>query len=452
MTPSESDPFAAESAARLIRAEQSGLRIAIACRSLVTGLALAWYVGAPVVFSGFEPRLAAVVVLLIFTAVGVAHLAVIGTRFDRWWMKYAVYTLDTLSICATFALIPISRADDVPQIIAFRAYGIYYLFPLVAICCLSLSWRLVLWTGAMCVIGWWGAFLWVTSRMDGGLSWADIPADATRADYETVFLSIDFIGRGNRIEETAMLMCAAFALAVAVYRARGVFFAQVASDLEWRQERSARERVSALFGKYVPAKIAESLIANDGPMQPQRTPGTALVMDIAGFTAFSANHPPEHVIGVLDAFLADATDVVSDQGGIVMSYLGDGFLVTFNAPIPVADPAQAAVNAAQQLLKTARAHGFGIRVGIASGDLVTGTIGSTDRQSFTVYGDAVNLAARLEGQCKTLGVPVLVDAQTQRLRRGSPHLEPYAAQRIKGLADPVPVFGLPADLQQQPVR
>ncbi|MEL7132766.1 MAG: adenylate/guanylate cyclase domain-containing protein [Pseudomonadota bacterium] len=442
MTVQDTDAFQTEANARLIRAEQAGLRLAIACRTVVTGLAFGWYVGAPVLFSAFEPRFAAIVVLLLFTAVGVAHLAVIGTRFDRWWMKYAVYSLDIISICATFALIPISRADEVPQIIAFRAYGIYYLFPLVAISCLSLSWRLVLWSGAMCVLGWWGAFLWVLSGMEQALSWADIPAAATRADYETIFLSIDFIGRGNRIEETAMIMFAALALAVAVYRARAVFFAQVASDLEWRRERSARERVSTLFGKYVPKDIAQSLIANDGRMRPQRRAGTALVMDIAGFTAFSSQHAPEHVIGVLDAFLADATEAVSRQGGIVMSYLGDGFLVTFNAPIAIPDPARAAVDTAQALLATGQRHGFAIRVGIASGDLVTGTIGSSERQSFTVYGDAVNLAARLEQHCKHLDVAVLVDETTQQSGSVGSHLTPCGPLDIKGLAATIQAFSL----------
>ncbi len=442
MTPTDTDHFAAESATRLILAEQKGLRLAIACRTIVTGLAFVWYVGAPFLFSDFEPRRAAIVVLLIFTAIGVAHLAVIGTRFDRWWMKYAVYTLDILSICALFALIPISRADEVPQIIAFRAYGIYFLFPMVAICCLSLSWRLVIWAGAMCVIGWWAAFVWVVVGMDQTLSWADIPPDATRADYEVVFLSIDFIGRGNRIEETAMLMFAALALAVAVYRARAVFFAQVASDLEWHRERSARERVSALFGKYLPAEIAQKLIANDGPMRPQRTTGTALVMDIAGFTQFSAMHPPEHVISALDAFLAEATDAVAAQGGIVMSYLGDGFLVTFNAPIAVSEPACAALKTAEALLRIAPKHSFDIRVGIASGDLVTGTIGSSERQSFTVYGDAVNLASRLEGQCKVLSASVLVDQPTQEACGMYAHLEACEKQRIAGFDSDVAVFRL----------
>lgn len=442
MTPDAPSAFATESRARLSLAEQRGLRLAIACRTLVTGLAFVWYVGAPVLFTGFEPRVAAILVLLLFTAVGIAHLCVIGTRFDRWWMKYAVYALDTLSICATFAIIPISRADDVPQIIAFRAYGIYYLFPLVAVACLSLSWRLVIWTGVMCVIGWWGAFLWVSVPMAEPLSWADIPSDAMRSDYEQIFLSIDFIGRGNRIEETAMLMFAALSLALAVYRARGVFFAQVAADLDRHRERSGRERVSALLGRYVPEEIAQRLIASDAPLTPQRSEGVALVMDIADFTRYSAAHPPEHVIAVLDAFLADATDAVSQTGGIVLSYLGDGFLVTFNAPVRVDAPATAALSAALGLVQTAQCHGFSIRIGIASGNLVTGTIGTDQRQSFTVYGDAVNLAARLEGQCKKLGVPILIDAVTQGGAEGPLEFTRHDLLDIPGIDTKVTAFSL----------
>jgi class 3 adenylate cyclase len=413
MSVSATVEFEREAAARLKRAEEQGLRLAIAVRTLITGLAFCWYVATPVLFSGFEPRIAAIIVLLLFTLVGVAHLAVIGTTYDRWWMKYAVYSIDIVGICATFALIPISRAEEIPQIIAFRAYGIYYLFPIVAMSCLCLSWRLVIWTGLMCVISWWGTFLWVTMGMGDTLSWADIPAEATRADYETIFLSMNFIGRGNRIEETTMIFCAALALALAVYRARAVFFAQVASELDWRRERDTRERVSNLLGKYVPAEVAERMISTDAPLAPQQTEGTALVLDIAGFTGFSVQHTPDHVISVLDQFFADATDAVTREHGVVITYLGDGFLVTFNAPVREDRHAEAALRAVRTLQAVATSHGFEIRIGIASGPLVTGTVGSEARQSFTVYGNPVNLASRLEGLAKTLEASVLLDRSTQ---------------------------------------
>lgn len=434
--------YETEAAARLKRAEEQGLRLAIACRTFVSGAAFLWYVAAPVLFSGFEPRVAAIIVLLAFTAIGIAHLLLIGTRYDRWWMKYAVYGLDTVAICATFAFVPISRADDVPQIIAFRAYGIYYLFPILAVACLSLSWRLVIWTGFVCVVAWWAAFLWVSTGMTDTLSWADIPPDATTADYEDIFLSINFIGRGNRIEETAMIFFAALGLAVAVYRARAVFFAQVASEVQWRQERATRERVSGLLGKYVPQEVAEQLISDNAPLGPQQTTGTALVMDIAGFTAFSGQHSPQKVIDILDRFLADATRAVSEERGVVITYLGDGFLVTFNAPVPQADHANAALRAAQNLGRVARDHDFRIRVGIATGTLVTGTIGSEDRQTFTVYGTAVNLAARLETLAKDIGAVVLLDQETRDKMSGEWTVDPVGAHKIQGFDVDQQVFRL----------
>ena len=181
---------------RLKQTEENGLRLAITCRTAVIVAALIWYAGATFATDS-EPRIVGLAVLLLYATLGIAHLAVIGTRFDRWWLKYAIYTVDTLGICAFFALIPISRTGDVPQIIAFRAYGIYYLFPIVTLATLSLSWRLVIWAGAVAVAGWWLAFFWIIDGMENVYSWGDLPPNANRSDYETVFLSIDFIGRGN---------------------------------------------------------------------------------------------------------------------------------------------------------------------------------------------------------------------------------------------------------------
>ena len=132
-------------------------------------------------------------------------------------MKYGVYGMGIVAICATFAFLPTSRADDIPQIIAFRAYGIYYLFPIMIMAALSLPWRLILFSGAIAGLAWWAALLIVAADMPQTLSWGDIPTDATRADYETIFLSIDFIGRGNCIEETGMPLAGAMILALAVY-------------------------------------------------------------------------------------------------------------------------------------------------------------------------------------------------------------------------------------------
>lgn len=103
-------------------------------------------------------------------------------------------------------------------------------------------------------------------------------------------------------------------------------------------------------GKYVPEAIAEQLIMDEAALSSQRSHGTALVMDIAGFTAFSAQHEPELVVETLDNFLMGATHAISISGGIVLTYLGDGCLAKFNASISIAKPERKALGAAKTLL------------------------------------------------------------------------------------------------------
>ncbi len=433
------EAFHETSLKRLDQAEQRGLRLAIACRTAVIGAALLWYVGASFV-SDSEPRLWGTFALLLFTLIGVAHLLAIGTRFDRWWLKYAIYTVDILGICVLFAIIPISRGDDVPQIIAFRAYGIYYLFPIVVMAGLSLSWRLVLWSGLVAVVGWWAAFFEIVSTMDRTLSWSDLPAEATRTDYETIFLSIDFIGRGNRLEETGFLLAGALILSLAVYRARNVFFAQVAAEAAREDERRAREKIRDTLGRYVPEAIARKLVDDPQALEPQLRHGTVLMLDIADFTRYAAGRDPVEVIRALGGFLASAADTIGDHEGIVISFTGDGLLASFNAPVELHHPEETAVRAALALLDLSRRSGFAIRVGIASGNIAAGRIGSERRQAFTIYGDIVNLASRLEGLGKTLQTPIVIDAATQARIGAQFEARPQGTRTIRGFDDPVEIF------------
>lgn len=417
---------------RLAQAERQGLRLAIICRTVAVGAAFLW-VAISWFLLGFYPNPWIFVALGAFTAIGIAHASVIGTRFDRWWMKYAIYLVDAVGICMTFALFPISRSGDVPQILAFRAYGIYYLFPLVAMATLSLSPRLVLWTGAAVVVGWWTAFLLVISTMERTLSWADLSPGASGADYEAVFLSPDFIGRGNRVEETGFLFIATVILALGVLRARRVFRAQVKAQAE-------RERVAATLGRYVPEAIAKRLIDDPTALAPQERHAAILVMDIAGFTAYSASRSPTEVIEHLNAFLAGCADVIARHDGVVIQFTGDGLMASFGTPIESATPEAEAFAASRDLLSEAERSSFSIRVGLAAGKVASGSIGSSNRQAFTVYGDTVNRAARLEAHGKTLGKPVLMDDGVAA--KAGETLERFEGQELKGLADKVDVFAL----------
>lgn len=417
---------------RLKQAERQGLRLAIICRTVAVGAAFAW-VGGAWVFLGFYPNPLVFVLLGGFTAIGIAHACVIGTRFDRWWMKYAIYLFDALGICLAFAFFPISRSAEVPQIIAFRAYGIYYLFPLVAMATLSLSPRLVLWTGAAVVAGWWAAFLLVVSAMEQTLSWADLPPGASFAEYEAVFLSPDFIGRGNRVEETGFLFIATAILALAVSRARRVFRAQVKAQAE-------RERVAETLGRYVPEAIARRLIDDPTALVPQERHAAILVMDIAGFTAYSASRSPTEVIEQLNSFLAGCADIIARHDGVVIQFTGDGLMASFGTPIDSAMPETAAISTSRELLGEADSAAFSIRIGLAAGTVASGSIGSSDRQAFTVYGDTVNRAARLEAHGKVLARAVLLDEAVAN--HAGDNLERFDGQELKGLSGKVDVFAL----------
>lgn len=418
---------------RLARAEREGLRLAILCRTLAVGAGFLWVAGAWVL-TGNYPSPWVFAALGGFTLIGILHARVIGTRFDRSWMKYAIYLVDSLGICAAFALVPVSHGEAVPQILAFRAYGIYYLFPLVAMAALSLSPWLVLWTGSAVVAGWWAAFLAVTSGMERTLSWSDIPTSAPRADYEAVFLSIDFIGRGNRFEETGFLFIATCILALAVWRARRVFLAQVAAQAD-------RERIAATLGRYVPEVIARRLIDDPEALTPQERHAAILVLDIAGFTAYSARRSATEVIEGLNDFLAGCADAIGGYNGVVIQFTGDGLMAAFGTPIENDAPEDGAVAASRDLLDYAADAGFSVRIGLAAGTVASGSIGSSDRKAFTVYGDTVNRAARLEAHAKTLGRQVLLD-ESVAARIPESGRERFEDQNLPGLAGPLCVYAI----------
>ncbi|MEM8751046.1 MAG: adenylate/guanylate cyclase domain-containing protein [Pseudomonadota bacterium] len=424
---------------RLIHAENAGLRLAVLCRTAAAMAGFIWYAIA-VSFTNQEFRGWTFIAFATFVSIGLAHLSVIGTRFDQWWMKYLLYAVDIISICALFVIVPVSRADDVPQIIAFRAYGIYYVFPVIALAALSLSWRLVLWSGIVVVAGWWGAFLWVVSTMDNTLSWADIPADATLNDYQTIFLSIDFIGRGNRIEETGLLFIAAVVLSVVVYRARRLFFAQINAEEKRQKEQLERQRITDAFGQYVPEIVVNQLVRTGGKLPPRQTHGVVMVLDIAGFSSYLTQQQPDVAIRQVDAFLSEAADLIGKSNGTVISYTGDGLLASFNAPLEIEKPELAAANATVSLAGVAKNHDFEIRIGIAAGDVISGSIGSKSRMAFTIYGEAVNRAARCETLCKELGQTVLMDERFARAISADSDIVSVGLHELRGFLNPEHLF------------
>ncbi|MEO9902298.1 MAG: adenylate/guanylate cyclase domain-containing protein [Nisaea sp.] len=417
---------------RLLRAERQGLRLAIFCRTAAVALQIVWFIASRTA-NGHMPDPLIITVLSLFAALGVGAFLVIGTRYDRWWLKYALYAVDILGICVLFVLAPAFHPSGIEPILSFRNQGIHFLFPLIAMASLSLSWRLVAWSGLMSVIGWWAAFGFAVSGVETPLSWGDLPVNWTRDDYLALVLSPDFIATGSRVEETGFVMVAALILALAVHRARNVFFAQIEAE-------AAREELQRAFGRYVPEVIAERLVADRETLAPQVRRGVALVLDIENFTKYADGRDPAAVIETLGSFLADATDAISAREGVVISFTGDGLLAAFNTPLEIKAPERAALDAASDLLACAEKHGFRVRIGLAAGPVASGRVGSSRRQAFTIYGDTVNRAARLEALAKDAGATVLTDTGVAGKARPDDLLKPLGEQKIRGFEVPLEVW------------
>ena len=290
-----------------------------------------------------------------------------------------------------------------------RIWGVQLLFPTIALAGVSLSWQLVAWAGAVAATGWIGVFLILISSIENRLSWADLGIDPTVADYERVFLSVDFVGNGTRVVEAMSILGVAAILAVTVYRARRVFLAQVRAERKQESERQKRFFASDTLARFVPATVAQRML--DGRAEPpvQERDTAILRLDIESFSSFAAEHDPKQVIESLDEYLSAASEIVADCGGVTISFTGDGLLATFNNPVEVNAPLRSASDAAHAIRRQLSTSRFACRIGLSYGPVVAGRIGSSSRQAFTVYGEAVNIAARLQDHGKVVGATLVVD-------------------------------------------
>ncbi len=179
-----------------------------------------------------------------------------------------------------------------------------------------------------------------------------------------------------------------------------------------------RERLRTTFGRYVPESVVDALVADGGVLRPQTRVCTMLFTDIAGFSTVSEQLSPEELIGTLNEYFSVIVGPIERHGGVIHQFQGDAILATYNLPVPQEDHAAQAVRSALEIQEATRGRTFGpgvplpTRVGVNTGPAVCGTVGGAGRLGFTVHGDHVNLAARIEEMNKTLGTRVLVAGST----------------------------------------
>jgi len=181
------------------------------------------------------------------------------------------------------------------------------------------------------------------------------------------------------------------------------------------------------FALYLPPTVVDKLVEGHAPpaLGGETRELSAFFSDIAGFTSISEGLSPEELVTFLNKYLSVMTDTIEEHGGFVDKYIGDAVVGVFGAPLADPDHALHAVQAAlacqQRLGEMQNAFGLpgnpvvGTRIGICSGDLLVGNIGSGRRFNYTIMGDTANLASRLEGANKVYGTPILVGDRTIEL-------------------------------------
>lgn len=410
----------------IMRSEQLRMRVVaiILCLLLVTTTAMTYLFPnlSQRLFRGGIPHWLPLATMGPFIAYEAAGLVLVRWRaaHDRdfpWFARLLNAAIET-SLPGTIVFALCQGLE--PQVV-FGAWPTLLYFIFILLSTLRLDFWLSLWTGAVAAVQQMALAVW----------FLPLSLLAERAN-ETV----DY-----HVARSLVLLAAGVVAGLVARGLRRQFDNSVETAL-------ARDRVTNLFGQHVSPAVVDRLLATSAELPSEIRRVCVLFLDIRGFTAQTRQRTAPETVALLNDFFAEMVEIVDRHNGIVNKFLGDGFLALFGAPFDDPNAAEDAVASGQAMLATidrwnaARpAQVLRVGIGIHIGDTVTGTVGSPQRKEYTVIGDTVNLAARLEQLTKELGARLLVsDALGEIARlRGGQDLGPLA---IRGYDEKVRIWRL----------
>jgi adenylate cyclase len=204
-----------------------------------------------------------------------------------------------------------------------------------------------------------------------------------------------------------------------------------------------RERIREAFGTYVDREVAEHILREGTNLAGEEIEVTMMFIDIRDFTAFAERSAAPEVVATINRLFERAVPIIHEHGGHVDKFVGDGLLAVFGAPRRQDDHADQALAAALGIERAVAEEFSGelsIGVGLNSGPVVAGNVGGAGRLEFSVIGDAVNVAARVEAATRQTGDTVLVSEHTRRLLRRADELEERPQVPLKGKTEPVALY------------
>jgi adenylate cyclase len=234
-------------------------------------------------------------------------------------------------------------------------------------------------------------------------------------------------------------------------KAIGSQMAMVIEQASLNEQIREEERIRNRLERFHSPQVIDMILKGgqetlDDMMEPKDATATILFADINGFTSLAERMPPREVNRILNDFFSRMTDILFNYDGTLDKYIGDGLMAVFGAPMEKEDDAERGICAAQEMIQALAAMmagmpdewKFTIRIGINTGKVVAGNIGSPKRMDYTVIGDAVNTASRLE----SIAQPnqILIGEETYERVQGKFNIRPVGPRKVKGKTVEVMVY------------
>jgi adenylate cyclase len=339
---------------------------------------------------GIEPVPVALALYLLFT---VGRLVIACKRKITNGVLMASIVMDISLLM--FLIWTFHIQYEQPPSFYLKAPTMLYIFIFIGLRALRFDPRYILATGAAAVAGWGILMAYVM---------VSNPQDAMITRNYVEYMTSNAILVGAEIDKMVSIIVVTVVLAVAVTRAQRLLNQAVVDST-----------LAHDLSRFVSREVADHIAESDTGIQPgdgESRVATVLFTDIEGFSTFSEKLSPENLVKVINDYFAVTGGIVAKYGGVIVQFEGDAMLVTFNTVTPDKDHAANAVRAAieiEQAMETEVFNGIKLktRCGINTGQMVIGAIGTQERLVFTVHGDEVNVAARLEQLNKDYGTYIL---------------------------------------------